>query len=155
MIPATLHQLKVFEATARQGSFTRAADELEITQPTVSAQVKQLANALGLPLFEQIGKRLYLTDAGQELLATCQEIFKKLDNFEMKVADFYMRRGAFVAAVNRSKYVLENYQGATSVPLALKTMIKACRILGLDELADDAHRILKKNYPEEAAHFSA
>ena len=79
----------------------------------------------------------------------------KLAEHEMKVADFYMRRGAFVAAVNRSKYVLENYQGATSVPLALKTMIKACRKLGLDELADDAHRVLKKNYPEEAADFSA
>ncbi len=87
MIQATLHQLKVFEATARQGSFTRAAEELDITQPTVSTQVKQLAKAVGLPLFEQIGKRLYLTDAGTELLATCQEIFEKLDNFEMKVAD--------------------------------------------------------------------
>ncbi len=87
MIQATLHQLKVFKATARQGSFTKAAEELAITQPTVSTQVKQLSKAVGLPLFEQIGKRLYLTDAGTELLATCQEIFEKLDNFEMKVAD--------------------------------------------------------------------
>ncbi len=88
MSQATLHQLKVFEATARQGSFTKAAEELEITQPTVSTQVKQLTLAVGLPLFEQIGKRLYLTDAGTELLATCQEIFEQLDNFEMKVADW-------------------------------------------------------------------
>ncbi len=87
MVQATLHQLKVFKATARQGSFTKAAEELAITQPTVSTQVKQLSKAVGLPLFEQIGKRLYLTDAGTELLATCQEIFEKLDNFEMKVAD--------------------------------------------------------------------
>ena len=76
MIQATLHQLKVFETTARQGSFTKAAEELNITQPTVSTQVKQLTNAVGLPLFEQIGKRLYLTDAGKELLTTCQEIFE-------------------------------------------------------------------------------
>ncbi|MGK7933832.1 MAG: LysR substrate-binding domain-containing protein [Microcystaceae cyanobacterium] len=87
MIQATLHQLRVFEATARHGSFTRAAEELYITQPTVSSQIKQLTKAIGLPLFEQIGKRLYLTDAGKELLATCQDIFHKLDNFEMKVAD--------------------------------------------------------------------
>ncbi|NES86422.1 MAG: LysR family transcriptional regulator [Moorea sp. SIO2B7] len=87
MIQATLHQLKVFETTARKGSFTKAAEELKITQPTVSTQVKQLTKAVGLPLFEHIGKRLYLTDAGTELLATCQEIFEKLDNFEMKVAD--------------------------------------------------------------------
>ena len=87
MIQATLHQLKVFEATARHGSITRAAEELFITQPTVSSQIKQLTKAIGLPLFEQIGKRLYLTEAGQELLKTCQEIFERLDNFEMKVAD--------------------------------------------------------------------
>ncbi len=87
MIQATLHQLKVFEATARHGSFTRAAEELFITQPTVSSQIKQLTKSIGLPLFEQIGKRLYLTEAGQELLGTCQDIFEKLSNFEMKVAD--------------------------------------------------------------------
>lgn len=87
MIQATLHQLKVFEATARHSSFTKAAEELYITQPTVSTQIKQLTKAVGLPLFEQIGKRLYLTEAGKELLQTCQEIFDKLENFEMKVAD--------------------------------------------------------------------
>lgn len=87
MIQATLHQLKVFETVARHGSFTRAAEELFITQPTVSSQVKQLTKAVGLPLFEQIGKSLYLTDAGRELLATCQDIFERLNNFEMKIAD--------------------------------------------------------------------
>lgn len=75
LIQATLHQLRVFEATARHSSFTKAAEELFITQPTVSTQVKQLTKAVGLPLFEQIGKRLFLTEAGQELLFTCQEIF--------------------------------------------------------------------------------
>ncbi|AFZ55050.1 LysR family transcriptional regulator [Cyanobacterium aponinum] len=87
MIQATLHQLKVFETTARLGSFTKAAEELEITQPTVSSQVKQLTKTVGLPLFEQIGKQLYLTDAGKELLKTCQDVFSQLENFEMKVAD--------------------------------------------------------------------
>lgn len=86
MKKATLHQLKVFEASARQGSFTKAAEELMITQPTVSTQIKQLTNAIGLPLFEQIGKRLYLTDTGNALLETCQEIFASLDNFDMKLA---------------------------------------------------------------------
>ncbi|ACK71711.1 transcriptional regulator, LysR family [Gloeothece citriformis PCC 7424] len=77
----------MFEATARHGSFTKAAEELYITQPTVSSQVKQLTKAIGLPLFEQIGKRLYLTEAGKELLNTCQDVFDRLDNFEMKIAD--------------------------------------------------------------------
>lgn len=84
----TLHQLKVFKTVAQHGSFTRAAEELEITQPTVSSQIKQLAKAVGMPLFEQISKQLYLTDAGQELLNTCKDIFERLDRFEMKIADF-------------------------------------------------------------------
>ncbi|BAQ64474.1 LysR family transcriptional regulator [Geminocystis sp. NIES-3709] len=88
MIHATLHQLKVFETTARLGSFTKAAEELDITQPTVSSQVKQLTKTVGLPLFEQIGKQLYLTEAGKALLTTCQDVFTELDNFEMKIADF-------------------------------------------------------------------
>ena len=87
MIQATLHQLKVFETTARLASFTKAAEELNITQPTVSSQIKQLTKVIGLPLFEQIGKQLYLTDAGKELLNTCRQVFSSLDNFEMKIAD--------------------------------------------------------------------
>ncbi|NET10981.1 MAG: LysR family transcriptional regulator [Symploca sp. SIO2B6] len=100
MIHATLHQFKVFEATARHGSFTRAAEELFLTQPTVSMQVKQLTKALGLPLFEQVGKRLYLTDAGRELYSTCQDIFEKLDQLEMQVADLKgMKQGRLRLAV--------------------------------------------------------
>ncbi|MGB2926903.1 MAG: LysR substrate-binding domain-containing protein [Limnothrix sp.] len=86
MLPATLHQLKVFETAARQGSFTKAAAELSITQPTVSGQIKQLTQTIGMPLFEHIGRKLYLTEAGDELLATCKEIFGHLDNFEMKLS---------------------------------------------------------------------
>ncbi|MEM9510800.1 MAG: LysR substrate-binding domain-containing protein [Cyanobacteria bacterium P01_E01_bin.35] len=87
MIQPTLHQLKVFETVARNGNFTRAAAELLITQPTVSSQMKQLSNVVGLPLFEQIGKSLYLTEAGRELLLTCRDILEKLNDFEIKLAD--------------------------------------------------------------------
>lgn len=114
MIHATLHQLKVFETTARHGSFTRAAEELFITQPTVSSQIKQLTKGIGLPLFEQIGKRLYLTDAGRELLATCQDIFSKLDNFEMKVADLKgTKQGQLrLAVITTAKYFIPRLLGA-------------------------------------------
>ena len=114
MIQATLHQLKVFEATARNGSFTKAAEELFITQPTVSSQVKQLSQAVSLPLFEQIGKKLYLTDAGKELLATCQSIFEKLDNFEMKVADLKgTKQGRLsLAVVTTAKYFIPRLLGS-------------------------------------------
>ncbi|PSN11645.1 LysR family transcriptional regulator [filamentous cyanobacterium CCT1] len=113
MIHATLHQLKVFEATARHGSFTRAAEELYLTQPTVSIQVKQLTKAVGLPLFEQIGKRLYLTQAGQKLLETCQEIFDGLDQFEMAVSDLKgLKQGQLrLAVITTAKYFVPRLLG--------------------------------------------
>ncbi len=113
MFHATLHQLKVFEATARHGSFTRAAEELYLTQPTVSIQVKQLTKAVGLPLFEQIGKRLYLTQAGQKLLDTCQQVFEGLDQFEMSIADLKgMKQGQLrLAVITTAKYFVPRLLG--------------------------------------------
>ena len=114
MIQATLHQLEAFEAVARHGSFTRAAEELLITQPTVSSQVKQLSKSVGLPLYEQIGKQLYLTEAGKELLATCQQVFGKLDNFEMKIADLKgTKQGRLnLTAVTTAKYFVPRILGS-------------------------------------------
>ena len=113
MIHLTLHQLKVFEATARYCSFTRAAEELYLTQPTVSMQVKQLTKAIGIPLFEQIGKRLYLTGAGRELYSTCQDIFDKLDQLEMQVADLKgMKEGHLkLAVITTAQYFVPRLLG--------------------------------------------
>lgn len=84
---ATLRQLQVFEAIVRLGSFTRAAEELFLTQPTVSMQTKKLADAMGLPLFEQVGRSFKPTEAGLELYQSCRRIFETLSNLEMKLAD--------------------------------------------------------------------
>lgn len=113
MRQSTLHQLKVFETAARHGSFTRAAEELFLTQPTVSMQIKQLTKTVGLPLFEQVGKRLYLTDAGRELYATCQEIFDQLSEFEMKVAELKgMKQGRLrLATISTTKYFVPRLLG--------------------------------------------
>ena len=78
----TLPQLRVFEASARLGSLTRAAAELHIAQPTASVQIKKLADTVGLALFEQVGRRVYLTDAGQKLYAGCLEVFRALSTIE-------------------------------------------------------------------------
>jgi len=110
---ATLHQLKVFEAVARHSSFTRAAEELFLTQPTVSMQVKQLSKAVGLPLFEQVGKRLYLTEAGKYLYTTCREVFDRLSQFEISIADLKgLKQGSLrVAVVTTAKYVIPRLLG--------------------------------------------
>ena len=78
----TLPQLRVFEASARLGSLTRAAEELHIAQPTASVQIKKLAETVGLQLFEQVGRRVYLTDAGQRLYAGCHDVFRALSALE-------------------------------------------------------------------------
>jgi LysR family transcriptional regulator, low CO2-responsive transcriptional regulator len=111
---ATLHQLKVFEAVARHKSFTRAAEELYLTQPTVSMQVKQLTKTVGLPLFEQVGKRLYLTEAGRELLSTCRELFERLSQFEMTVADLKgLKQGQLrLAVITTAKYFIPRLLGS-------------------------------------------
>ena len=91
---ATLRQLQVFEAIVRIGSFTRAAEELFLTQPTVSMQIKKLSEAMGLPLFEHVGRGVQPTEAGRELYDACRRIFETVANLEMKLADLKgMRRG--------------------------------------------------------------
>ena len=82
-----LPQLAVFEAVARLSSFTKAADELHLAQPTVSAQIKKLADNLQIPLFEQIGKRIYLTPAGENLYKGCQLLFTTLSDIEESLSD--------------------------------------------------------------------
>ncbi|HWU84518.1 MAG TPA: LysR substrate-binding domain-containing protein [Rhodocyclaceae bacterium] len=77
-----LPQLCVFEAVARLGNFTKAGEELYMAQPTVSVQMKKLTETVGTPLIEQIGKRIYLTEAGTLLYAACQELFATLRKLE-------------------------------------------------------------------------
>ena len=77
-----LPQLLVFEAIARHGSFTRAAEELHLAQPTVSGHIRKLTDTVGMPLLEQVGRRAHPTTAGRELYAACREIFRTLEGVE-------------------------------------------------------------------------
>jgi LysR family transcriptional regulator, low CO2-responsive transcriptional regulator len=78
----TLRQLNVFEAVARRLSYTRAAEELHLSQPAVSIQIRQLEDAIGLDLFEKLGKRIQLTEAGREMLHYSQSINHQLREAE-------------------------------------------------------------------------
>lgn len=82
MLHLTLRQLRVFESVARHLSFSRAAEELYLTQPAVSMQIKQLEDNIGLPVFEQLGKKIYLTDAGRELFQYSRSIAQQLKEME-------------------------------------------------------------------------
>lgn len=83
-----LSQLLVFEAVARLGSVTRAAEELHLAQPTVSLQLKKLAETMEVQLLEQRGRRLYLTGAGHALHETCNELIHCLVRAEAKLQPF-------------------------------------------------------------------
>jgi DNA-binding transcriptional LysR family regulator len=85
---ATLRQLKIFETVARHLSFSRAAEELHLTQPAVSTQVKTLQGHVGLVLFEHLGKRTYLTPAGEELLRYSREIIRQFEEAEEALTQF-------------------------------------------------------------------
>lgn len=82
MLHLTLRQLKVFEAAATALNFSLAAKRLYLSQPAVSMQIKQLEGSIGLPLFEQMGKKLFLTDAGRELLHYSRNITQQLSEME-------------------------------------------------------------------------
>ena len=75
----TLHQLRIFQAVAAHNSFARAAEALHLSPPTLSLQVKQLANTVGQPLFEQLGKKIFLTSAGQTLADAATDISKRME----------------------------------------------------------------------------
>lgn len=114
--PVNLQQLQVFEAVARNLSFTRAAEELHLSQPTVSIQVRELNRAVGLPLFDRAGRGIVLTAAGKELLASARAMFENWERFEMAVADLQgLRRGALrVSAVTTATYFVPRLLGPFS-----------------------------------------
>ena len=110
---ATLRQLQIFDASVRLGSFSKAAEELFVTQPTVSMQIKKLSDALGIPLFEQVGRNVRPTEVGHELYEACRKIFESLANLEMKVSDHKgMKRGRLrLGVVTTAKYFVPEVLG--------------------------------------------
>ena len=77
----------------------------------------------------------------------------RLASYEVYVADYYLKRGAWVGAINRSKYAIENYDGAPQIKRALEIMAQSYRKLGMADLAADSERVLKENYsnPDQVA----
>jgi DNA-binding transcriptional LysR family regulator len=103
---ATFRQLKIFEAVARHLSFSRAAEELHLTQPAVSMQVKQLEAQAGLALVEQVGKKIHLTEAGTEVARFALDVASRMKDCEDTLAAIRGVSGGrlHLAVVSTAKY---------------------------------------------------
>ncbi len=143
---ASLRQIQIFEAVARNLSFTNAARELFLTQPTVSAQVKSFGASIEMPLYEQVGRKIYLTEVGQHVASSCREIILQLSNLEILLDDFRgMTRGSLkIGIVSTAKYF---------TPIALGKFIKkhpdidlSLKITNRDNLAKRIHDNLDDLY---------
>lgn len=110
----TFRQLETFAEVARQLSFTRAAEALHLTQPAVSIQIRQISDTIGLPLFEQTGREITLTAAGDELLTTVRNLDDAWNRFESAIDDLKgFKRGKLrVALVTTAKHFLPKMLGA-------------------------------------------
>ncbi|MBI3044104.1 MAG: LysR family transcriptional regulator [Betaproteobacteria bacterium] len=114
----TLRQLQVFEAVARHLSFSRAARELHLSQPAVSMQVKQLEGQAGLPLFEQVGKRLYLTEAGGALCRQAHAIQRQIEETAQTLAALKgVNQGTLdITLISTAKYFAPRYLARFCAP---------------------------------------
>lgn len=97
-------------------------------------------------LVQRFPNSKYADDAIQRMIY----LKNSLAAYEVHVADYYFKRGAYLAAANRAKYVVDNYDRTPAVPDALKVMVKAYEKMGLTQLAKDAKSILDLNYPDKA-----
>lgn len=153
MLHVTFRQLKVFEAVARQLSFSRAAEELHLTQPAVSMQIKQLEESVGLPLFEQIGKKIFLTDAGNEVYRCSRNIAEQLSDAEAVLGEMKgLKRGKLnISVVSTANYfapqLLASFcQRHENVTLSLKVVN---REILLNQLANNEMDLAVMGLPPE------
>lgn len=153
MLHLTLRQLKVFESVARHLSYSRAAEELHLSQPAVSMQIKQLEENVSLPLFEQIGKRIFLTEAGYELNHYSRAISQQLEDLEVVLDELKgMERGKLnISAVTTANYfaphLLANFcQRYSGVTVSLNV---SNRETVLKQLADNVIDLAIMGQPPE------
>ena len=113
---ATLRQLEIFDALAVHMSITRTAEALHLTPPAVSIQVRQLAEAAGQPLIEQVGKKLYLTDAGKATALASRDLFERMERLTQELAALQgLEKGSLrLAIITTAKYFVPRLLGEFS-----------------------------------------
>jgi len=105
--------------------------------------------------FKELVERFPKSKYAEDSLGRMKYLVNAMATHEIHVARYYMRRGAYVAAVNRAQYVLKNYPQAPALQDALVIMVQAYDALGLTDLRDDAQRVLKRNFPDNKYSKSA
>lgn len=110
----TFRQLKLFLALADTGSVSAAAKAMHVTQPTASMQLKEVTLAVGMPLYEVISKKIYLTDMGKELAKSVREMVQTWESFTQRVdGEKGLKRGKLkIAVVSTSKYFMPRLIGS-------------------------------------------
>ena len=114
MFHATLQQLRLFAAVAEHRSVTRAAEEVHLTQPAVSIQIKRLEGKVGMPLIEHIGKELHLTVAGEEVFDAARDVLDRLGDLEATLNDLQgeVAGPLNVHVVSSGKYFMPHLLGS-------------------------------------------
>ena len=109
----TLRQLEIFMKVAQRRSMARAAEELHLSQSAVSLQIRKLAEAIGLPLHEVIGKKLYITDAGHEVVTAGEQVFAAIRRLDESVTNLKgLTAGKLrIMVVTTAKYFLPRILG--------------------------------------------
>ncbi len=154
----TLRQLRIFEAVAQHLSISRAAADLHLTQPAVSMQLKQLEEQIGLQLLQQSGRRMSLTDAGQELRGYAQSIAAQMTELGAAMEKFRSQeRGVLrLAVVSTANYFLPKTIAAfTSLHPAVRISLDVVnREAVLSALADSRADLAITGQPPEGVYVT-
>ena len=140
----SFRQLRLFKALAETGSVTAAARLMHVTQPTASMQLKELTSATGITLFEFVGKKIYLTQAGKALALSAQAISLEWESFEQAISAMKgLKTGTLrIAVVSTAKYFIPRLVGSfckdfPNVDIALEVLNRDAVIARLENNMDD------------------
>jgi len=146
MIRATLHQLRILRVVAEEGSIAKAAQRLHLTAPTLSIQLKQLADHLGLPLYHVAGRQLRLTGAGRDAVEAARRIDDELKRLEQRLAARGgIERGRLrIAAVSTAEYLVPRLLGRfreahPGIEASLRILPRDGLLARLDQGLDDVY----------------
>ncbi|WP_338089988.1 LysR family transcriptional regulator [Natronospirillum operosum] len=112
-----LHSLEAFVAVSTHGSFSAAAERLHLTQPAVSKRLQSLEQQIGSPLFDRVGRRIHLTDAGKTLLPAAQRILQEVDNANRTLQNLSLQ------VAGRLSFATSHHIGLHRLPQLLRDFI--------------------------------